>query len=592
MTSYQVLARKWRPKSFETLIGQPHVVRAITHALEQNRLHHAYLFTGTRGVGKTTIARILAKSLNCQTGITATPCGQCASCVDIDRGRFVDLLEVDAASNTQVDSMRELLDNAQYAPTIGRFKVYIIDEVHMLSKSAFNAMLKTLEEPPAHVKFILATTDPQKVPVTVLSRCLQFNLRQMPVASIVSHLSHILNEENIPFESSAIQMIARAAHGSMRDALSLLDQAIAYGSSTVKETEVSAMLGAIDQRFLFDMLDALLQASGSELMAIANRLAERSVSFESTLADLATLLQQLAIAQAIPESLPNDMPDRQRLLGLAQQMSAEQVQLFYQIALLGRRDLSLAPDEQAGFNMTLLRMLAFTPVDPDTTSRTVARPQTSPSSLPQNSAPARHASSTHENSSPAPQQNAQTVPTPSYASLPSLTSVRQADSPPSAGETLESSAVEIAHTQTSDTHLTPTDVEATASTQSHFDGNWRALIDRLKLGIAKSLALNCELIRYDENNIYLRLPSAHKHLVEPTYRQKLSDAIQQHFHRAIKLHVELGETDNTPAVQIVNERVELQSQAEIAIREDPFIQALIQDFGAQIVPSSIRPLPQ
>jgi len=312
--SYQVLARKWRPKSFETLIGQEHVVRALTNALEQQRLHHAYLLTGTRGVGKTTIARILAKSLNCETGITAHPCGVCSACVDIDKGRFIDLIEVDAASNTQVDNMRDLLDNVQYAPTAGRFKVYIIDEVHMLSRSSFNAMLKTLEEPPAHVKFILATTDPQKMPVTVLSRCLQFNLRQMASTSITEHCQSILKAENIPFEVPALQLIAKAASGSMRDALSLLDQAIAYGSQSVQEKEVRNMLGAIDQSYLIELLKALIQNNGEALMSQAKAMSERSIAFDAALGDLANLLQQVAMTQVVPNSIALDLPERPALL--------------------------------------------------------------------------------------------------------------------------------------------------------------------------------------------------------------------------------------------------------------------------------------
>jgi DNA polymerase III subunit gamma/tau len=361
--SHQVLARKWRPKSFETLVGQPHVVRALTNALEQQRIHHAYLFTGTRGVGKTTLARIIAKSLNCETGITAKPCGICSACTEIDRGRFVDLLEVDAASNTQVDAMRELLENAQYAPTSGRFKVYIIDEVHMLSKSAFNAMLKTLEEPPAHVKFILATTDPQKVPVTVLSRCLQFNLRQIPSTTIIEHLQYVLMQENIPFETTGVQLIARAAEGSMRDALSLTDQAIAYGNQAVNEVDVRSMLGAIDQSYLFDIIDALLSEDGATLIAKAKEMEARSISFEAALNDFAKLLHQIAIAQTVPDSISSDLPEREALLQLAQVLSPEKLQLYYQIALLGGRDISLAPDEYAGFTMCLLRMLAFSPTD-------------------------------------------------------------------------------------------------------------------------------------------------------------------------------------------------------------------------------------
>lgn len=367
--SHQVLARKWRPKSFESLVGQPHVVRALSNALEQQRIHHAYLFTGTRGVGKTTLARIIAKSLNCEKGITAKPCGQCVACTEIDKGRFVDLLEVDAASNTQVDAMRELLENAQYAPTSGRFKVYIIDEVHMLSKSAFNAMLKTLEEPPEHVKFILATTDPQKVPVTVLSRCLQFNLRQIASSTIVEHLEHVLSEENIPYEKAGVQLIAKAAEGSMRDALSLTDQAIAYGNQAVHEADVRGMLGAIDQSYLFDILQALIDENGALLIEKAKEMEARSISFEAALNDLAKLLHQIAIAQVAPESLSHDLPERNDLLKLAAQVPAEKCQLYYQIALLGGRDISLAPDDYAGFTMSLLRMLAFTPSDTTSTQK-------------------------------------------------------------------------------------------------------------------------------------------------------------------------------------------------------------------------------
>ena len=342
--SYQVLARKYRPKSFDTLVGQPHVVRALTNALTQQRLHHAYLFTGTRGVGKTTIARILAKSLNCETGITANPCGICNACTEIDRGRFVDLLEVDAASNTQVDAMRDLLDNAQYAPTVGRFKVYIIDEVHMLSKSAFNAMLKTLEEPPAHVKFILATTDPQKVPVTVLSRCLQFNLRQMGSITINEHLQNVLTQESIAFEPAALNLISRAAAGSMRDALSLTDQAIAYGNQAVTEVEVRSMLGAIDQTYLVDILYALIACDGSALIEKALNMQTRNIAFEAALNDLALILHQIAITQTIPDTLANDLAERDVVLDLAKKLPAEHLQLYYQIALLGRRDIGLAPE--------------------------------------------------------------------------------------------------------------------------------------------------------------------------------------------------------------------------------------------------------
>ena len=359
--SYQVLARKWRPRDFGSLVGQEHVVRALRHALEQNRLHHAYLFTGTRGVGKTTLARILAKCLNCETGVTAQPCGKCSACVEIDAGRFVDLLEVDAATNTRVEEMRQLLETAQYAPTRGRFKVYVIDEVQQLSGHAFNSMLKTLEEPPQHIKFILATTDPQKIPVTVLSRCLQFNLKQMPPAAIVSHLQKVLVAERIEHEAEALPLIARAAAGSMRDALSLLDQAIAHGGNRVAAGAVREMLGTIDQGYLLGLLAALAGEDAAAVLRTADEMQARSLSFDQALADLAALLLKLALLHSLPDALEPELPERAQLAELAGRLDPESVQLYYQIALQGREDLPLAPDEHAGFVMTLLRMLAFRP---------------------------------------------------------------------------------------------------------------------------------------------------------------------------------------------------------------------------------------
>jgi len=551
--SYQVLARKWRPKSFETLVGQDHVVRALTNALEQNRLHHAYLFTGTRGVGKTTLARILAKSLNCETGITAKPCGVCNACTEIDKGRFVDLIEVDAASNTQVDAMRDLLDNAQYAPTAGRFKVYIIDEVHMLSKSAFNAMLKTLEEPPAHVKFILATTDPQKVPVTVLSRCLQFNLRQMAGTSITSHLQNILTQENIAFEPTALHLISRAAAGSMRDALSLTDQAIAYGGQTVHESEVRSMLGAIDQSYLYQLLDALLANDGNSLINQAKAMEERSISFDAALNDFAQLLHQIAVAQTVPESVANDLPEREVLLSLAQRIQAETLQLYYQIALLGRRDIGLAPDEFAGFTMSLLRMLAFTPSE--------------------NSAQKARAPSPVNSVRP-------TVPSAPVENPIKSETVAVAETTPTANiveDTADTAPVSDA-----------ADVPRNGSTS--FNGNWRALVDALKLGLARELAKHCELVAYDADSISLSVPESQKHLVSANYQEKLTTAITQHFDRKIRLQFSIGGTGNTPAKQISQEKAQAQANAENAIEEDSFVQALIDDFGATIIPNSIKPI--
>ena len=359
--SYQVLARKWRPRLFREMVGQTHVLQALINALDHDRLHHAYLFTGTRGVGKTTIARILAKCLNCETGVTSEPCGVCSACREIDEGRFVDLIEVDAASRTKVEDTRELLDNVQYAPSRGRFKVYLIDEVHMLSSHSFNALLKTLEEPPAHVKFLLATTDPQKLPVTILSRCLQFSLKNMPPERVVEHLRHVLAEESIPFDEESLWLLGRAADGSMRDGLSLTDQAIAYGNGTLRAEEVRSMLGTIDHGQVFALLDTLAAGNGAGVLTIVAQLAEQGADFAGVLAELISTLQRLAIAQVVPDAVDNSQGDQERLLALAGRVSAEDVQLFYQLALHGRRDLPLSPTPRGGFEMALLRMLAFRP---------------------------------------------------------------------------------------------------------------------------------------------------------------------------------------------------------------------------------------
>lgn len=367
--SSQVLARKWRPRDFASLVGQSHVVKALTHALTEQRLHHAYLFTGTRGVGKTTIARILAKSLNCETGITATPCNVCQACIDIDAGRFVDMLEIDAASNTGVDDMRQLIENAVYMPTAGRYKVYLIDEVHMLSKSAFNALLKTLEEPPAHVLFILATTDPQKILPTVLSRCLQFNLKQMPPADIVGHLTHILTSESVPFEPSALQIIAKGAQGSMRDALSLTDQAIAYSHSNITIGSVQEMLGSTDNAQIESILRGLLAKDGATLVNIAEQMATRSTSFYDATIALSQALYRISLAQVVPNAKSEDVQLAEMVTELAPLFGADEIQLYYSIVTTSREQLHLAPDAQAGFTMMLLRLLAFAPVRGETSSQ-------------------------------------------------------------------------------------------------------------------------------------------------------------------------------------------------------------------------------
>ncbi len=529
--SYQVLARKWRPKSFAELVGQEHVVRALSNALEQGRLHHAYLFTGTRGVGKTTLARILARCLNCDTGVSATPCGVCPACQQIDSGRFVDLIEIDAASYTGVDNMREVLENAQYAPTTGRYKVYIIDEVHMLSKSAFNAMLKTLEEPPAHVVFVLATTDPQKVPVTVLSRCLQFNLKQMPPGHVAGHLRKVLDSEGIPYEPGALSLLARAAAGSMRDALSLTDQAIAYGSGTVHEQQTRDMLGTVDQAYLYPLLEALTESDGARLMREAEAIAERSLSFDAALQDLALLLQQIALAQTVPEAVAEDVPERARMFELADRIDPETVQLYYQIATLGRRDLELAPDEYAGFSMTLLRMLAFAP------GKEPAQPPTTRPSPPRAATPGAD-----RPSAPAPDWPSQETRAPSPA----------ASSPPAA-----------------------------------FNGDWFALSRRLNGGV-KMLAAQCELAEHGANLLKLRLPGDKKSLPD-SLGDKLRAALRELLGPTMRIEFELGATSgDAPAEIVARHKAVRQSEAEAAIMDDPFVQTLVRDFDATV--TNIKPI--
>ena len=545
--SYQVLARKYRPRSFDTLVGQAHVVQALKNALDQKRLHHAYLFTGTRGVGKTTLARILAKALNCENGISSSPCGTCSACTEIDQGRYVDLIEVDAASNTQVDNMRDLLDNAQYAPTQGQFKIYIIDEVHMLSKSAFNAMLKTLEEPPEHVKFILATTDPQKVPVTVLSRCLQFNLKQMPSASISEYMEKILKEEAINYEINAIYLIAKAANGSMRDALSILDQGIAYCGGTIEEATIKKMLGAIDQSYLFNLIQAVIDQDGQKVIEIAKHMDERNLSFEAALNDLANLIQIISVTQAIPESLEVSYLDRDQVIALSKKISAEQLQLLYQITILGRRDLYLAPDEYAGFTMTLLRMLSFAPQD---------------AVIAKNPAIAKndvaHSATKMES---------------------------EAISKDVSSETFEiKKKIEV--TQEIDEDISDKEISKEAVP---FNGNWRELVDQLKLGLVKALAQQSELVSFKNNEIILSIADEHKHLLNEAYQKKLELSLSEHFSQRIKLVILQKGANNSPLKQKQEERSTLMKDTENAILQDQFVKSLLTEFNAEIIPSSIKP---
>ncbi len=545
--SYQVLARKWRPRNFSTLVGQEHVVRALTHALTEQRLHHAYLFTGTRGVGKTTIARILAKSLNCELGITSIPCGKCSTCREIDAGRFVDLLEVDAATNTRVDEMRQLLENAVYAPTRGRFKVYVIDEVHMLSNSAFNAMLKTLEEPPEHVKFILATTDPQKIPVTVLSRCLQFNLKQMPATAISSHLAQILHAEGVAHDGSALQLIARSAAGSMRDALSLLDQAIAHGAGRVDESQVRTMLGSVDQDFLFSIFDALVAGDGNALLSVASDVSVRSLSFSAILQDFAALLTRLQIIQCVPAAVDEDDPDRDRLVALGKALTPEFVQLAYQIACHGRAELSSAPDEYAGFVMTLLRLHAFRPAS---VADVIA-------SIPNRSGcTSRVARATLSGDPSVASASADIDEQPPVPAPVATREIRQ----------------------------------KSASTAAVAD--WRDIVAALNLsGLARELAQHCELRRIGEADCLLRLSPTHGHLQMKPSPDRLQQALSEYFGRQVILRIELAEVEvETPAATAGRERQVRQDRAVAAIEQDNFVRDVIQIFDASLIDSSIKPI--
>ncbi len=549
--SYQVLARKWRPRKFAELVGQEHVVRALTNALDSGRMHHAYLFTGTRGVGKTTIARIFAKSLNCERGESADPCGECAVCTAVDAGRFVDLLEIDAASNTGVDDVREVIENAQYAPARGRFKVYLVDEVHMLSKPAFNALLKTLEEPPPHVKFLLATTDPQKLPVTVLSRCLRFNLKRLLPDQIAGQMRHILGAEHIEYEDSAIGELARAADGSLRDGLSLLDQSIAYGGGSLKADDVRAMLGSVERGQVLGVLDALAVGSGEALMAEALRIASFSPDFGGVLDDIAASLHRIQLIQLVPGYQPeNHDGDDGVLVSLAERLAAEDVQLYYQIATTGRRDLAIAPDARTGFEMALLRMLAFRPPD-DAAPTPSGRPHSAPS--PQRPAPVTPPAS-------APVQN-----TPFAAPRPPSASMHEAAAP-------------VTTPRVADAGGMP---------------DWEALIQRADLrGPLGQLAQNSALRGRDGNTLVLALQPTHMHLaVEPMVSQ-IADRVSEVMGEPIRLRFvsdSQGAT-HTPAARAASARSAAQSAAEESIDGDPLVQALKREFGARVVPQSIKPI--
>lgn len=550
--SYQALARKWRPRQFGEMVGQEHVLRALTNALEQQRLHHAYLFSGTRGVGKTTVARIFAKALNCEQGVGATPCGQCSACREIDEGRFVDLIEVDAASRTKVEDTRELMDNVQYAPTRGRFKIYLIDEVHMLSGHSFNALLKTLEEPPPHVKFLLATTEPQKLPVTILSRCLQFNLRAMPETMIADHLAAVLDREGIGYQPGALRLLAKAAEGSMRDALSLLDQAIAFGEGELAEGPVADMLGVVGSTQLLEMLDAVNRRDGEALFAGVDGLAARVPDFAGVLAELVSLIHRIAMAQVMPERAEVGDGEGERVAQLAAAIPPAEVQVLYQIALDGRRDLGHHPDPRSGFEMILLRMLAFVP---------------------------GHAGEGGAARPPAPGPAAPAASTGTAPAAPSA----EAPAPPRPRPPADASPGGA-------TPAEPPSARSAAASSAGSD--WHALSNRLGLrGMAQQLAAHCELKSRDDGRVVLTLASSHAALKTERNVEQLARALERELGGRVRLEIEVGEVNaETPAARAERTSEEARRAAVEAMQADPVVQGLQERFDAELVEESVRPV--
>ncbi|UUT14597.1 DNA polymerase III subunit gamma/tau [Pseudomonas zeae] len=698
--SYQVLARKWRPRSFREMVGQTHVLKALINALDSQRLHHAYLFTGTRGVGKTTIARIIAKCLNCETGITSSPCGECSVCREIDEGRFVDLIEIDAASRTKVEDTRELLDNVQYAPSRGRFKVYLIDEVHMLSSHSFNALLKTLEEPPPYVKFILATTDPQKLPATILSRCLQFSLKNMTPERVVEHLTHVLTAENVPFEDDALWLLGRAADGSMRDAMSLTDQAIAFGEGKVLATDVRAMLGTLDHGQVYDVLHSLIEGDAKALLEAVRHLAEQGPDWNGVLSEILNVLHRVAIAQALPEGVDNGHGDRDRVLALAQALPAEDVQFYYQMGLIGRRDLPLAPDPRGGFEMVLLRMLAFRPADtadaprqplkpvgisqatvdsansvaaapkpapvvaaavaptpavaPAPAPAPVAAPAPAPAPAPE-PAPVAPVAAPEPEPAPlvaeevvdlpwndpvepeadpepaqqpavepvlettaeqpelppmplptpdsvvpeAPEWAAAPIPEPSVADVDAATPGMDLDDEPPLDEDYIEPDIDSAYSYldelASEHAAEPApepEPEPAAAPATGLALQWLELFPKLPIsGMTGSIAANCTLIAVDGDHWLMHLDPAHSALFNATQQRRLNDALNQFHGRTLSLTIELIKPEQeTPAQAASRRRANRQREAEESIHGDPFIQQMVQQFGAVVRHDTIEPV--
>jgi DNA polymerase-3 subunit gamma/tau len=600
--SYQVLARKWRPSNFQQLVGQDHVQIALSNALEQQRLHHAYLFTGTRGVGKTTIARILAKCLNCEEGIRAEPCGKCRSCLDMAKGRFIDLIEVDAASRTKVEDTRELLENVQYAPTQGRFKVYLIDEVHMLSKHSFNALLKTLEEPPSHVKFLFATTDPQKVPATVLSRCLQFNLKRMSIDTIQKHLNFLLKEESVESNQTALKQIAQAADGSMRDALSLLDQAIVYGAGKVEENTVREMLGGVAHEPLLVVLEAVINASGEQVLEAVKALSSATPDYEIAADTLIHLLHQLSIMQLVPTVERED----DELSRLAQCISPEDIQLYYQIALYGRRDLPLSPDPRMGFEMIVLRMLAFRPVDmqqvsdlPQNTKKKLTQTKIDNTSKPR----VENTTQAKTISAPRVKNTAKTkiIPDPISEETHSTGRIlepvsKNTKQPQTSVDTNSDRQSQTAQIQSTVTERPQTiQIQRTVNTPPKEHDDWHRILPQLNLaGMTAAFARDCLFDQPKESHIQLYASRDVERLLNDITESELQSELEKFFAKSIKLNIsfELSSKQRqyleTPAQKIIRDAKERQAAAEQAIYADPFVQQLQQRFNAKILVNSIQ----
>ena len=580
--SYLVLARKYRPRNFTEMVGQEHVVQALTNALIQQRLHHAYLFTGTRGVGKTTVSRILAKSLNCQGldgrgGITAEPCGVCQACQDIDSGRFVDYTELDAASNRGVDEVQSLLEQAVYKPVQGRFKVFMIDEVHMLTNTAFNAMLKTLEEPPEYLKFVLATTDPQKVPVTVLSRCLQFNLRPMAPETVYEHLTKVLVQESLPAEPMALKLLARAARGSMRDALSLTDQAIAFGSGQLQEATVRLMLGSVDQSHVLGLIDALARADGAEVVRISETLRVNGLSAASALEDMSVALQRMAVLQAVPQAAAeSDDPDHLEMLRLSQAMPADETQLLYSLCLHGRGELGLAPDEYAALTMVLLRLLAFKPKQVSVASTASVASGTAPMAQKKTLTTAQ--TPPLENTSPV--EESQTLSPANLAPTPAPEPEEPRMATPRQVQTLQ---VRQASEPTERT--TPRALVATEEGDFWVQTVRNLISSEAINALVREFALQSQLIARDTDQWHLRIES--ESLNQGVARERLQTALHDAGH-PVKLVVEIGKVSDSPAQRNAVALAEKQKAAEDLIHSDPLVQAMVHDFGAKIVPGSIK----